>query len=147
MRVSACRFRLMRRSNGPPFLVGRATAGAGYRGASCRGALRVHVQHVKDARAEILVMRQAARLLGEWNFPDRTIYSSLEPCPMCENAMLQAEVPEVLYGGAGFPIALEIRFARSNIQRMGPIMQECRVSFVDWARRVGRTDILEGEDV
>ena len=100
-----------------------------------------------SAHAEILVMRQAGQLLQEWNFPDCTIYSSLEPCPMCENAMLQAEVPKVVYGGAGFPIALEKRFSRSNIQRIGPIMQECQVPFVEWIKRISRTDILEGEDV
>jgi len=100
-----------------------------------------------SAHAEILVMRQAGQLLQEWNFSDCTIYSSLEPCPMCENAMLQAEVPKVVYGGAGFPIALEKRFSRSNIQRIGPIMQECRVPFVEWIKRISRTDILEGEDV
>lgn len=100
-----------------------------------------------SAHAEILVMRQAGQLLQEWNFPDCTIYSSLEPCPMCENAMLQAEVPKVVYGGAGFPIALEKRFSRSNIQRIGPIMQECRVPFVEWIKRISLTDILEGEDV
>jgi len=107
------------------------------------------IVELKDptAHAEILVLRQAGQLLQEWNFPDCTVYSSLEPCPMCENAMLQAEIPKVVYGGAGFPIAMEKRFSRSNIQRIGPIMQECRTPFVEWIRRIGRTDILEGEDV
>ena len=92
------------------------------------------IVELKDptAHAEILVMRRAGQLLQEWNFTDCTIYSSLEPCPMCENAMLQAEVPRVVFGSAAFPIALKKRFARSNIQRVGPIMQECRIPFVNW---------------
>ena len=99
------------------------------------------------AHAEILVIRQAGQILQEWNFPDCTIYSSLQPCPMCENAMLQAEVPKVVYGAAGFPIALQKRFAPSNIQRVGPIMPQCRVPFVKWLTRIGRTDVLEGDDL
>ena len=106
------------------------------------------VVELKDptAHAEILVMRRAGQLLQEWNFTDCTIYSSLEPCPMCENAMLQAEVPKVVFGGSGFPMALKKRFTRSNIQRVGPIMQECRIPFVNWIRKIGRTDILAGEN-
>jgi tRNA(Arg) A34 adenosine deaminase TadA len=107
------------------------------------------VVELKDptAHAEILVVRRAGQLLQEWNFNDCTVYTSLEACPMCENAMLQAEVPRVVYGGAGFPIALMKRFTRSNIQRDGPIMQECRIPFVAWIKRIGRTDILEEQDI
>jgi len=103
------------------------------------------IVELKDptAHAEILVLRQAGRFLQRWNFADCTLYSSLEPCPMCENALLQAEIPRVVYGGNGFPLALKKRFAPSNLQRIGPIMQECRTPFVDWVRRIGRTDILE----
>ncbi|UCF09338.1 MAG: nucleoside deaminase [Candidatus Bipolaricaulota bacterium] len=107
------------------------------------------VVELKDptAHAEIVALREAGEALGVWNFPDCTVYSSLEPCPMCENAMLQAEVPKVVYGGSAFPIALEKRFSLANLERVGPIMQECRVPVADWLRRIGRVDVLEDEGI
>jgi tRNA(adenine34) deaminase len=105
------------------------------------------VVELKDAtaHAEILVLREAGKLLGVWNFPDCTLYSSLEPCPMCENAMLQAEIPRVVYGGARFSRAIEKRFRRANIQREGPVMEPCRIPVAAWLRRIGRSDALNGE--
>ena len=42
--------------------------------------------------AEIIAMRQAARVLGKRRLSDCTLYVTLEPCPMCAGAMLQAEL-------------------------------------------------------
>lgn len=48
--------------------------------------------------AEILAMRQAATSLGRWRLTGCTIYSTLEPCAMCAEAMIQARVSRVVYG-------------------------------------------------
>jgi tRNA(adenine34) deaminase len=49
------------------------------------------------AHAEILVLRQAASLLGGWRLPLTTLYVTLEPCAMCAGAIVLARVPRVVY--------------------------------------------------
>jgi tRNA(adenine34) deaminase len=48
------------------------------------------------AHAEILAIREAARLLGTWRLLDCTLYTTLEPCPMCAGAILQARMARVV---------------------------------------------------
>ena len=50
------------------------------------------------AHAEILAITQAAEALGSWRLDDCTLYVTLEPCPMCAGAILQARIPRVVYG-------------------------------------------------
>lgn len=50
------------------------------------------------AHAEIIVLREAARLLGNYRLADTTLYVTLEPCTMCAGAIVQARVPRVVYG-------------------------------------------------
>jgi tRNA(adenine34) deaminase len=50
------------------------------------------------AHAEIIVLREAARLLGNYRLADTTLYVTLEPCSMCAGAMIQARVPTLVYG-------------------------------------------------
>jgi len=50
------------------------------------------------AHAEMLCIRQAARVSGGWRLQDATLYVTLEPCPMCAGAALQARVGTVVYG-------------------------------------------------
>lgn len=52
------------------------------------------------AHAEILVMREAGRVLGGWRLPNTTLYVTIEPCPMCAGALVQARVARVVYGAA-----------------------------------------------
>ncbi len=52
------------------------------------------------AHAEILVLRAAGRLLGDWRLEDSTLYVTLEPCPMCAAACRQARVGLVVWGAA-----------------------------------------------
>lgn len=46
--------------------------------------------HDPSAHAEILVLGESGRRLGQHTFPDCTVYTTLWPCPMCEGAMLRA---------------------------------------------------------
>jgi tRNA(adenine34) deaminase len=52
------------------------------------------------AHAEVLVLRQAARQLGNYRLTDATVYVTLEPCLMCVGALLHARVRAVVYGAA-----------------------------------------------
>lgn len=51
-----------------------------------------------SAHAELLALRRAASRLGDWRLAGCTLYVTLEPCPMCFGAMLQAHLPKVVYG-------------------------------------------------
>ena len=50
------------------------------------------------AHAEMLTLTQASEALGSWRLDDCTLYVTLEPCPMCAGAILQARIPRVVYG-------------------------------------------------
>ncbi|GIW95356.1 MAG: tRNA-specific adenosine deaminase [Pirellulaceae bacterium] len=50
------------------------------------------------AHAEMLAITQAAEALGSWRLDDCTLYVTLEPCPMCAGAIVQARIPLVVYG-------------------------------------------------
>ncbi len=50
------------------------------------------------AHAEMIALRAAARALGSWRLIDTTLYVTLEPCPMCAGALVNARVPRVVWG-------------------------------------------------
>ena len=52
------------------------------------------------AHAEMIVLTQAAASLGSWRLDNCVLYVTLEPCPMCAGAILQARVPCVVWGAA-----------------------------------------------
>jgi tRNA(adenine34) deaminase len=75
------------------------------------GAVLVHEEHViamgynqpiasKDptAHAEIVALREGARLLDNYRLDDTTLYVTLEPCPMCASAIVHARVRRVVFG-------------------------------------------------
>ena len=62
------------------------------------GYNRRETDHDPTAHAEILAMRQAGRALGHWRLVDCTLVVTLEPCPMCAGAIVNARVPRLVYG-------------------------------------------------
>jgi tRNA(adenine34) deaminase len=52
------------------------------------------------AHAEILALREAARVAGSWRLLDTVIYVTLEPCAMCAGAIVLARVARVVYGAS-----------------------------------------------
>ena len=50
------------------------------------------------AHAEMIAIVQAARALRSWRLEDCILYVTLEPCPMCAGALVQARLPLVVYG-------------------------------------------------
>ena len=52
------------------------------------------------AHAEMIAITQAAEALSSWRLEGCTLYVTLEPCPMCAGAIVQARLPAVVYGAA-----------------------------------------------
>lgn len=52
------------------------------------------------AHAEILAINEACKYIGDWRLEECTIYITLEPCPMCAGAIVQARIPQVVYGAS-----------------------------------------------
>ena len=48
--------------------------------------------------AEIMAIDEACKALGDWRLEDCTLYVTLEPCPMCAGAIVQARIPRVVFG-------------------------------------------------
>ena len=100
------------------------------------------------AHAEMLVMRQAGRLLGNYRLPDTTLYVTLEPCVMCAGALVHARVRRLVYGAvdpkAGgvvslFQVGQDTRLNHLLIVEGGLLAEESATLLKDFfrARRAG----------
>ena len=56
--------------------------------------------HDPTAHAEMIAITQAAESLSSWRLEGGRIYVTLEPCPMCAGAILQARIPYLIYGAS-----------------------------------------------
>lgn len=63
-----------------------------------RGCNRREERGDAVAHAEVEAIRQACRAVGGWNLHDCALYVTLEPCPMCAGAILNARIRRVWYG-------------------------------------------------
>ena len=63
-----------------------------------RGYNRRIVDRDPTAHAEILAIREAGRTLGDWRLEGCTLVVTLEPCPMCAGAIVNARIPRLVYG-------------------------------------------------
>jgi len=57
-------------------------------------------RHDPTAHAERIALTLAGKILGTWRLDGCTIYSTLEPCPMCAGAILLARIARIVYGAA-----------------------------------------------
>ena len=48
--------------------------------------------------AEIDIINETAGIVGDWRLEDCTLYVTVEPCPMCAGAIVQARIPKVIFG-------------------------------------------------
>ena len=112
------------------------------------GAVVVHHEHVigeghnqretlgdPTAHAEMIAITQAAAALGSWRLLDCTLYVTLEPCPMCAGAIVQARLPRVIYGTADpkagachtlYQITADPRLNHQSTVLGGVLAEECR---------------------
>lgn len=63
-----------------------------------RGYNRRQIDRDPTAHAEILALRAAGQALGDWRLENCVLVVTLEPCPMCAGAIVNARVPKLIYG-------------------------------------------------
>ncbi len=63
-----------------------------------RGYNRRNKDKTTLAHAEILAIKKASKIMGDWRLEGCRMYVTLEPCQMCAGAILQARIPEVVIG-------------------------------------------------
>ncbi len=63
-----------------------------------RGYNRRETDHDPTAHAEMLAIREAGRAIGHWRLLDCSLLVTLEPCPMCAGAIVNARIPRLIYG-------------------------------------------------
>jgi tRNA(adenine34) deaminase len=87
------------------WLVGEVPVGAvivrevdGVRRIVATGYNRPVTTHDPTAHAEIVALRQAAEMLGNYRLPDCELYVTLEPCAMCAMALMHARFKRVVFG-------------------------------------------------
>ncbi|MFM7601975.1 MAG: tRNA adenosine(34) deaminase TadA [Pseudanabaena sp.] len=93
------------------------------------------------AHAEIVAIREAARVLQDWHLNGCTLYVTLEPCPMCTGAILHARISTLVYG-ADDPKAGAVRTVANlpdspvSFHKLEVIAgirdQECQELLLDW---------------
>ena len=95
------------------------------------------------AHAEIEAIRQACEKLGRWRLSDCELYVTLEPCPMCAGAILNAKIGRVIYGakdprGGAFGSLIDLRsypfYHKPDIES-GVCEQECRELLRDFFQK------------
>jgi tRNA(adenine34) deaminase len=100
------------------------------------GKARNQRETLKDptAHAEILALTQAASALGAWRLAGATMYVTLEPCPMCAGALVNARVDSLVVGaldpkagscGSLYDIVGDARLNHRVAVRAGVLADEC----------------------
>ena len=62
-----------------------------------RGYNRRNTDHTTLAHAEITAIKKASKAMGDWRLEGCTIYITLEPCPMCAGAIVQARIDRCVF--------------------------------------------------
>lgn len=84
--------------------------------------------------AEIVALRNTALLLGNWRLDNCSLYVTLEPCPMCAGALVQARIPQLFFGcedpkagacGTLYDIPRDSRLNHRILVRKGILREEC----------------------
>ncbi|USB33349.1 tRNA adenosine(34) deaminase TadA [Paenibacillus sp. YPG26] len=97
------------------------------------------------AHAEIIAIREASHHLGSWRLLNCKLYVTLEPCPMCAGAIVQARVPHVLYGttdpkagcaGTLMNLLQESRFNHQTELTTGILQTECASLLTQFFRKL-----------
>ena len=110
-----------------------------------RGYNRRNTDKSTLAHAEIIAIRKAAKIIGDWRLEDCTMYITLEPCPMCAGAIVQARIPRVVVGAmnpkagcAGSVINLLQMdgFNHKAELTSGVLVDECRTMLQDFFKEM-----------
>ncbi len=108
-----------------------------------RGHNLTETEKDPTAHAEMLAIKQAAKILGGWRLPDTTMYVTCEPCAMCAGAIVWARIGKVVIGtmdpkagaaGSVFNILQEQKLNHRAEVVTGLLSDECRVILKDFFR-------------
>ena len=115
------------------------------------GTNQVTLTHDPTAHAEMVAIREACRVLGDFRLTGCEVYSSCEPCPMCLGALFWARPARVFFaatqsdaGAAGFDDSfiyrqIPIPPAERGIPMLHIADEEARRPFEEWARKPDKT--------
>ena len=111
-----------------------------------RGRNRREEKQAVSSHAEMEAMAQANAALGTWRLEDCDLYVTLEPCPMCAGAILNARIPKVYYGArdremgaCGGVLNLFMEDFPTHPALVGGVLEEeCRGVLTDFFRRLRR---------
>ena len=109
-----------------------------------RGHNRREADGDATAHAEVEAIRGACAHLGSWRLQGCALYVTLEPCPMCAGAIINARIKEVRYGAkeeksgcCGSVLNLfEERFNHRPRIYQGPLTEECEAVLQDFFRNL-----------
>jgi tRNA(adenine34) deaminase len=103
-----------------------------------RGANAPIARNDPTAHAEILALREAAALAGNYRLEDATLYCTLEPCVMCAGALIAARIKRVVFG------ARDLRFGgvRSKFQIADSDVLNHKVEIVEGVLAVECVELL-----
>ncbi len=110
-----------------------------------RGYNRRMADHTVLAHAEIIAMRKACKFMGDWRLEGCTMYITLEPCPMCAGAIVQARIPKVVIGsmnpkagcaGSVLDLLHEKGFNHQAETKQGVLGEECSKMLSDFFREL-----------
>lgn len=119
-----------------------------------RGYNRRNIQGSTLAHAELLAIAKASRKLGDWRLEECTMYVTLEPCPMCAGAIVQARIPRVVIGtmnpkaGCAGSILNLLQNKQMNhqvAQTNGILQEECQNLMQDFFRNLRQKRKAEKE--
>lgn len=108
------------------------------------------------AHAELLAIEEGCRTLGGWRLPRCTLYVTLEPCPMCAGAIVNARIERVVYGAKNLSAGccgsiLDVNaypFNHAFALKSGVCEKECRELLQSFfARKREKTDSFFGNDL
>ena len=95
------------------------------------------------AHAEILVLREAARKIGNYRLTETTLYTTIEPCAMCAGALVNARIERLVFGAHDIRFgAVESVFQICNTSSLnhqieittGVLVEDCRRLMQDFFR-------------
>ena len=82
-----------------------------------RGYNRRNADKTVLSHAEVTSIKKACKKEGDWRLEDCTLYVTLEPCPMCAGAIVQARIPRVVIGSMKEQQSRLCRFCSQFIKR------------------------------
>lgn len=105
-----------------------------------RGYNRREVDSSATAHAEVLAIEDACKQLGSWRLTDCDLYVTLEPCPMCAGAIINARIRRVIYGvkdekaGCCGSVAdfFAMPFNHAPLSRSGILADQCKALLTDF---------------